>query len=41
LAAYALAQRAARDLLARGVYEPLLAADLTYADAEALFGPQR
>jgi len=36
-AAYALARRAARDLLASGAYETLLAADLTYAEANALF----
>ena len=35
--AYASARRSARDLLARGAYEPLLSADLTYADANALF----
>jgi len=36
-AAYALARRAARDLLASGAYEALLAADLTYVEADALF----
>jgi 2-methylisocitrate lyase-like PEP mutase family enzyme len=36
-AAYGLARRAARDLLAQGTYGPLLAADLTYPEANALF----
>lgn len=36
-AAYAFARRAARDLLAHGSYEALLAADLAYAEADALF----
>jgi 2-methylisocitrate lyase-like PEP mutase family enzyme len=36
-AAYSLVRRAARDLVAQGAYEPLLAAELTYADANALF----
>jgi 2-methylisocitrate lyase-like PEP mutase family enzyme len=36
-AAYAVARRAARELLSRGEYEPLLGPDLTYAEANALF----
>ncbi|MFT3765607.1 MAG: isocitrate lyase/phosphoenolpyruvate mutase family protein [Minicystis sp.] len=39
-AAYALARRAARDLLARGDYDPLLSAELTYPEANALFAPR-
>lgn len=38
-AAYALARQAAHGLLARGEYGPLLAAGLSYADANALFAP--
>jgi 2-methylisocitrate lyase-like PEP mutase family enzyme len=36
-AAYAVARRAARDLLGRGEYEALVGADLAYAEANALF----
>jgi 2-methylisocitrate lyase-like PEP mutase family enzyme len=39
-AAYALARHAARDLLAHGAYGPLLDADLTYPEANALFAPR-